>query len=93
MPDLSSVYEVPVFIENHNMANFLCERLNLGITPLPPRRKYMAQWYELGERIRHLKYEVVVAIVGKYTRQESSQLAIILVKSKMLTGYWILTLL
>lgn len=68
MPDLPSVYEVPVFIENHNMANFLCERLNLGISPLPPRRKYMAQWYELGERIRHLKYEVIVAIVGKYTR-------------------------
>ncbi|KAF7271914.1 CTP synthase [Rhynchophorus ferrugineus] len=72
VPDLPSVYEVPVFIENHGMADFLSERLNLGITPLPPRRKYMMQWIELGDKIRHLKYEIVVAIVGKYTRLEDS---------------------
>lgn len=76
VPDLHSVYEVPVFIENHGMADFLCERLHIGITPLPPRRKYMAQWIELGNRIRHLKYEVVVAIVGKYTRLEDSYTSI-----------------
>ncbi|XP_066149716.1 CTP synthase 1 [Euwallacea fornicatus] len=68
VPDLPSVYEVPVFIESHGMADFLCDRLHLGITPLPPRSKYMAQWIELGERIRQLKDDVTVAIVGKYTR-------------------------
>ncbi|KAL1491250.1 hypothetical protein ABEB36_011871 [Hypothenemus hampei] len=76
VPDLGSVYEVPVFMENHGMADFLCARLNLGITPLPPRRKYMSQWIELGEHIRHLKYEVNVAIVGKYTRLEDSYTSI-----------------
>lgn len=76
VPDLPSVYEVPVFMENHGMAEFLCERLHLNKTPLPPRRKYMTQWIELGERIRHLKYEVIIAIVGKYTRLEDSYTSI-----------------
>ncbi|XP_030756732.1 CTP synthase [Sitophilus oryzae] len=76
VPDLPSVYEVPVFIENHGMADFLNDRLNLGIAPLPPRKRYMTKWIELGERIRHLKYEVVVAIVGKYTRLEDSYTSI-----------------
>lgn len=76
IPDLNSVYEVPVFMENHGMAEYLSDRLHLGITPLPPMRKYMKPWIDLGEKMRHLKYEVNVAIVGKYTRLEDSYTSI-----------------
>lgn len=58
------------------MAEFLSERLGLGITPLPPMRKYMTPWIELRDRIYHLKYEVDVAIVGKYTQLEDSYTSI-----------------
>lgn len=58
------------------MAEYLSERLGLGITPLPPMKKYMKPWIELRDRINHLKYEVNVAIVGKYTRLEDSYTSI-----------------
>ncbi|CAH1956093.1 unnamed protein product [Acanthoscelides obtectus] len=76
IPDLHSVYEVPVFMENHGMAEYLSNRLQLNIIPLPPMRKYMKSWIELGERMKHLKYEVTVGIVGKYTRLEDSYTSI-----------------
>ncbi|XP_060526559.1 CTP synthase 2 [Cylas formicarius] len=76
VPDLSSVYEVPVFIEKHDMAKFLCHRLQLGIGPLPPMKRYMTPWIELGAKMRHLKDELSVAIVGKYTRLEDSYTSI-----------------
>nr|XP_023015941.1 CTP synthase-like [Leptinotarsa decemlineata] len=76
VPDLKSVYEVPVFMENHGMAEYLSERLNLGITPLPPMKKYMTQWIDLGKRMAHLNQEVTVGIVGKYTRLEDSYTSI-----------------
>lgn len=63
-------------METHGMAEFLSHRLQLNITPLPPMRKYMKPWIELGERMKHLKYEVTVAIVGKYTRLEDSYTSI-----------------
>ncbi|XP_044255236.1 CTP synthase isoform X2 [Tribolium madens] len=76
IPDLRSIYEVPVFMESHGIAEYLCSRLDLGVKLLPPMRKYMRQWIELTERIEHLKYEVNVALVGKYTRLEDSYTSI-----------------
>ncbi|CAG9857784.1 unnamed protein product [Phyllotreta striolata] len=76
IPDLKSVYEVPVFMENHGMAEFLDERLRLGIAPLPPLRKYMRPWIELGSRMANLKSEITIAVVGKYTRLEDSYTSI-----------------
>ncbi|CAH0552682.1 unnamed protein product [Brassicogethes aeneus] len=71
IPDLSSVYEVPVFMENHGMASYLNERLKLGLT-FGSSKRYMKPWIDLSERMNHLKGEVVIAIVGKYTRLEDS---------------------
>ncbi|XP_072393897.1 CTP synthase [Diabrotica undecimpunctata] len=76
IPDLKSVYEVPVFMENHGMAEYLCRRLHLGITPLPPIKKYMKPWIDLGDRMTNLKNEVTIGIVGKYTRLEDSYTSI-----------------
>jgi CTP synthase len=63
-------------MESHGIAEYLCSRLDLGAKVLPPMRKYMRQWIELTERIEHLKYEVTVALVGKYTRLEDSSTSI-----------------
>lgn len=76
IPDLGSVYEVPVFMESHGIADFLCKRLELAVEPLPPIHKYMRQWMELTHRIQHLKYEVTIGLVGKYTRLEDSYTSI-----------------
>lgn len=76
IPDLRSVYEVPVYMESHGVAEFLCNRLELGVTVQTPMRRYMKQWIELTDHIEHLKYEVNVALVGKYTRLEDSYTSI-----------------
>ncbi|CAH1113403.1 unnamed protein product [Psylliodes chrysocephalus] len=76
IPDLKSVYQVPVFMENHGMAEYLSKRLQLGITPLPPIRKYMRPWIDLGDRMTNLKSEITIGIVGKYTRLEDSYTSI-----------------
>lgn len=76
IPDMKSVYEVPVFMECHNIGNFLRERLALNIPPLPYSRSYMKPWMDLNERMRHLEEELTVAIVGKYTRLEDSYTSI-----------------
>lgn len=58
------------------MAEYLSKRLQLGITPLPPIRKYMRPWIDLGDRMTNLKSEITIGIVGKYTRLEDSYTSI-----------------
>lgn len=72
IPDLSSIYEVPVFMEQHGMIDYLNKRLNLNLTSFHCNKHSMKKWRNLVERINHLKYEVHVALVGKYTQLEDS---------------------
>lgn len=59
------------------MTQYLNDRLQLGLGPLPPLRKYMRPWIELGDRSSHLKDEVKVGLVGKYTRLEDSYTSLV----------------
>ncbi|KAK9883239.1 hypothetical protein WA026_001428 [Henosepilachna vigintioctopunctata] len=77
IPDLSSIYEVPVFMEHHSMIEYLNERLNLGVQSFDQSRQNMRKWRKLVERIYHLKYDVCVAIVGKYTGLEDAYASLI----------------
>ncbi|KAL3273042.1 hypothetical protein HHI36_014498 [Cryptolaemus montrouzieri] len=77
IPDLSSIYEVPVFMDNHGMIEYLNDRLNLGISSFAQSRQNMKKWRNLVERINHLKYSVSVAVVGKYTQLEDSYASLI----------------
>ncbi|XP_017777925.1 PREDICTED: CTP synthase-like isoform X1 [Nicrophorus vespilloides] len=70
--DLSSIYKVPILMESHGIVEYLNERLQLGINPMLPARKFMKQWIDLSEKIENLRNEVEIAIVGKYTRLEDS---------------------
>lgn len=72
IPDLSSIYQVPIFMESHGVVEYLNERLELGINPMPPPRKFMKQWVDLSSRIENLRHAVNIALVGKYTRLEDS---------------------
>lgn len=72
IPDLSSIYQVPIFMESHGVVEYLNERLQLSICPVPPARKFMKQWIDLANRIDNLRHDVNIALVGKYTRLEDS---------------------
>lgn len=64
-------------MESHGIVEFLNERLQLGISPMPPARKFMKQWMDLADRIDNLRNEVCIALVGKYTRLEDSYTSVI----------------
>ncbi|XP_076279347.1 CTP synthase-like [Lasioglossum baleicum] len=69
--DLSCIYRVPLLMESQGVIEFLKERLQLNIG-VPRPRCFMRKWRELADRIDHLRKEVNIALVGKYTKLEDS---------------------
>ncbi|MCX6751325.1 MAG: CTP synthase [Candidatus Nomurabacteria bacterium] len=60
-PDVYSIYDVPVNFEKENFGNILLETIGL-----PPRQKDLADWTALASKIKKIKKEVHIGIVGKY---------------------------
>lgn len=57
-------------MENQGVIEFLNDRLQLNIGPRP--RSFMRKWRDLAERVDHLRKDVNIALVGKYTKLEDS---------------------
>ncbi|XP_018327795.1 CTP synthase isoform X2 [Agrilus planipennis] len=76
IPDLSSIYKVPIVMESNGVVEFLNERLKLGMNLMVPARKFMKRWVDLANRMDHLRDGVRIALVGKYTRLEDSYTSI-----------------
>lgn len=74
--DLSSIYHVPLEMENHNIIEFLRTRLQLEI-PTPRPNRIMHQWRDLARRIDTTTTEVKIALVGKYTKLEDSYASVL----------------
>ncbi|XP_047345064.1 CTP synthase isoform X1 [Vespa velutina] len=74
--DLSSIYRVPLLLENQGVIEFLNDRLQLNIS-MPRPRYFMRKWKDLADRIDHLRKDVNIALVGKYTKLEDSYASII----------------
>ncbi|XP_022919669.1 CTP synthase 1 [Onthophagus taurus] len=72
IPDLSSIYKVPIFMETYGLIQYLNDRLKLSLNPLLNNRKFMKQWVELSDKIDNLRHTVEIALVGKYTLLEDS---------------------
>ncbi|KAI4501870.1 hypothetical protein M0802_003205 [Mischocyttarus mexicanus] len=73
--DLSSIYRVPLLMESQGVIEFLNDRLQLNIMPRP--RYFMRKWKDLADRIDHLRKDVNIALVGKYTKLEDSYASVI----------------
>ncbi|XP_063983302.1 CTP synthase 1 [Diachasmimorpha longicaudata] len=69
--DLSSIYRVPILMETQGVIEFLNERLQLNIGSPRPRH-FMRKWRDLADRIDHLRKDVHIALVGKYTKLEDA---------------------
>ena len=65
-PDVYSIYDVPVNFEKENLGNILLKTLGL-----PQRKKDLADWAALSDKIKKIKKEVNVGIVGKYFNLKS----------------------
>lgn len=71
IPDLSSIYHVPLEMEANGVLNFLKERLQLKIVD-PFSKHTMQRWRELANRVDNTRGEVKISLVGKYTKLEDS---------------------
>jgi len=58
-------------MEYQGVIEFLNDRLQLNIG-VPRPRCFMRKWRDLAERVDHLRKDVNIALVGKYTKLEDS---------------------
>lgn len=60
-PDVSSIYEVPVILENQHAGELILTKFGLK-----PKQHDLRAWKKLVSTIKHVKKEVHIAVVGKY---------------------------
>jgi CTP synthase len=65
--DVSSIYEVPLYLAGEGLDRILLSRLHL-----PQTEARMDDWQDLGERIRNPRDEITLHFVGKYVEYEDS---------------------
>lgn len=86
--DLSSIYHVPLLMEEAGVIEFLNDRLKLEI-PLPRPERFMQSWRDLAERVDNVYKKVNIALVGKYTKLEDSYASVSksLLHASLAVGY------
>jgi CTP synthase len=65
--DVSTIYEVPLALSMEGIDEIIMKLLDL-----PYRKRNLAPWQELVEKILHPKDEVTIGVVGKYVAYEDS---------------------
>lgn len=60
-PDVYSIYDVPVNFEKENFGATLLRAMGLS-----PKRKDLKEWAALARKVKNIKKEVKIGIVGKY---------------------------
>ncbi|XP_041649419.1 CTP synthase 1-like [Cheilinus undulatus] len=73
--DVSSVYRVPLLLEEQGLVSYFCQRLNLPVEMRP--RKMLTKWKEMADRSDRLLETVSIALVGKYTKLSDSYTSVI----------------
>lgn len=69
--DLPLLYEVPLALEKEKLPQKVCRQLNIEC-PEPD----LTEWSDMVERLRHPKYTVDIAIVGKYVGLHDAYISI-----------------
>jgi len=76
IPDVKTLYRVPLLLEEHGASKYLATRLNLQLKP-DFDRSLMGKWQELTDRSERVYDEVVIALVGKYNGFEDAYASVI----------------
>jgi CTP synthase len=69
--DVESVYEVPIILDEQGFGDNLLGKLNLR-----EKRHDLRDWRKFIKKIKNLKNEVTIAVVGKYTDLKDSYISI-----------------
>jgi len=70
-PNVSSIYEVPLFLEKEGLDQIVVDTLGLA-SPKPD----LVEWREIVERIKNPKEEVTIGLVGKYISLQDAYLSV-----------------
>ncbi len=70
-PDVSTIYDVPLMLENDGLGDFVTERLGLK-TPAPD----LERWRTLVRQLKTASGEVRICLVGKYVELKDAYLSI-----------------
>ncbi|CAF1091667.1 unnamed protein product, partial [Didymodactylos carnosus] len=76
VPDVKTLYRVPLLLEENEISKYLASRLNLQLKH-DYDRSLMIKWKDLTERSERLLDEVVITIVGKYIDLEDSYASVV----------------
>jgi len=71
LPSMSSIYEVPLALEQAGLTAYIMERLNL-----PGVSRDLADWQKWVERLKSPSGRVKVAVVGKYAELPDAYLSV-----------------
>jgi len=70
-PNLRSIYELPITLDEQGLGAFICERLGL-----PKRKAEWSQWYQIAKSLVETSHEVKVAMCGKYARLADAYISV-----------------
>lgn len=70
--DMKSIYEVPLALEEQNMASVVLQRLNME-----DKKTDLRSWTKLVEKIKNPKRSMKVAIAGKYTKLSDAYISVV----------------
>ena len=70
--DLSSIYEVPIALEEQNLASQILERFGLE-----NRTPDLTHWKELLHKINNPTHTLKIALVGKYTQLSDAYISVV----------------
>lgn len=70
--DAKSLYEVPLMMEEENLAGAVCECLNL-----PNTEPNLTKWKQMVEDFENPKYKVNIALVGKYVALHDAYISVV----------------
>ncbi len=68
--DVEEIYEVPLRFKEEGLDEYIVKRLKLE------KREARGEWAEMVEKLKDLKDEVTIAVVGKYTHVRDSYISI-----------------
>lgn len=70
--DADSLYEIPLMLEKQGLSKLVIDHLNLKTEELD-----LTHWYELLEKVKNIKGEVNIALIGKYVELRDAYISVV----------------
>ncbi len=72
VPDVPSIYQVPLLLEESGLGRLICRHFGLG----QDREPQLDSWRRLVERLRRPRGQIPIALVGKYVQLPDAYLSV-----------------